>query len=324
MKIFAANAPQSASLPTPFEQGSASAGDLEQLQAALQRQERRILEQVYMRRTNGRESIHDAVVRLGELGSVAGIRDRAAHELGVNSQFDRVVLSEVVDGTLVERGLWEREAVRSIPSTTAIRLEYPMEEHQLIQRHSTAALLVPSSSPRTPVQLAERFGWGPYAVGAIAAEGRVIGLLQADAIRSGRALDEVDRELLLLACAELGDVFVRASLRETIARHRVELESAAHWLSRRLSTTISPSASDPGVDGRDNTAQIAVSTLTAREREILAHLARGETNAQIGAALKIREGTVKYHVKNLLRKLGARSRADAVARFARATGAAAR
>jgi DNA-binding NarL/FixJ family response regulator len=37
----------------------------------------------------------------------------------------------------------------------------------------------------------------------------------------------------------------------------------------------------------------------------------------------VREGTVKYHVKNILRKLGATSRADAVARFVRAGGGAA-
>ena len=42
------------------------------------------------------------------------------------------------------------------------------------------------------------------------------------------------------------------------------------------------------------------------------------TNMAIAEALVMREGTVKYHVKNILRKLGATSRADAVARYARA------
>ena len=49
-------------------------------------------------------------------------------------------------------------------------------------------------------------------------------------------------------------------------------------------------------------------------------LARGHTNREIANALVVREGTVKYHVKNILRKLGATSRADAVARFVRAGG----
>jgi DNA-binding NarL/FixJ family response regulator len=60
--------------------------------------------------------------------------------------------------------------------------------------------------------------------------------------------------------------------------------------------------------------------LTPRELEVLRLLARGQTNLEIARTLVVREGTIKYHVKNLLRKLGATSRADAVARFARAGG----
>jgi DNA-binding NarL/FixJ family response regulator len=57
--------------------------------------------------------------------------------------------------------------------------------------------------------------------------------------------------------------------------------------------------------------------LTARELEVLRLLARGQTNLEIARALVVREGTIKYHVKNILRKLGATSRADAVSRYAR-------
>jgi DNA-binding NarL/FixJ family response regulator len=53
---------------------------------------------------------------------------------------------------------------------------------------------------------------------------------------------------------------------------------------------------------------------------VLRLMARGQTNRAIARALVVREGTVKYHVKNTLRKLGATSRADAVARYARAHG----
>jgi DNA-binding NarL/FixJ family response regulator len=48
-------------------------------------------------------------------------------------------------------------------------------------------------------------------------------------------------------------------------------------------------------------------------------MTRGLTNQGIAGALLVREGTVKYHVKNILRKLGATSRADAVARYLRAS-----
>jgi DNA-binding NarL/FixJ family response regulator len=53
--------------------------------------------------------------------------------------------------------------------------------------------------------------------------------------------------------------------------------------------------------------------LTPREGEVLSHLAHGMDNKSIGLALYISEDTVKSHVKAVLRKLGARDRAQAVA-----------
>ena len=51
--------------------------------------------------------------------------------------------------------------------------------------------------------------------------------------------------------------------------------------------------------------------LTEREREILRGLAEGKSNKLIARDLDITEGTVKVHVKNLLRKLSFRSRVEA-------------
>jgi len=52
-------------------------------------------------------------------------------------------------------------------------------------------------------------------------------------------------------------------------------------------------------------------TLTEREHEILHDLAQGLSNKLIARDLKITEATVKVHVKNLLKKLGFRSRLEA-------------
>jgi two-component system nitrate/nitrite response regulator NarL len=54
-----------------------------------------------------------------------------------------------------------------------------------------------------------------------------------------------------------------------------------------------------------------LSDLTPREQEILRHLAEGQSNKGIARALDITDGTVKLHVKSILRKLGVRSRVEA-------------
>ena len=53
--------------------------------------------------------------------------------------------------------------------------------------------------------------------------------------------------------------------------------------------------------------------LTTREREVLALVAEGRSNGQIGSALFISTKTVSVHVSNILAKLGVRTRGEAAA-----------
>lgn len=57
--------------------------------------------------------------------------------------------------------------------------------------------------------------------------------------------------------------------------------------------------------------------LTAREREVLQLLAQGLANKQIAQRLSISDHTVKFHVGEVMAKLGAASRTEAVTRAAR-------
>ncbi|WP_345857812.1 response regulator [Shewanella algae] len=56
-------------------------------------------------------------------------------------------------------------------------------------------------------------------------------------------------------------------------------------------------------------------SLTPRELQILQHLAEGQSNRVISEELHISEGTVKVHVKNLLRKANAKSRTEMAVRY---------
>ena len=62
---------------------------------------------------------------------------------------------------------------------------------------------------------------------------------------------------------------------------------------------------------RSQPATPDIHSLTQREREILRELASGLSNKMIARKLDITEGTVKVHVKHLLKKLNLRSRVEA-------------
>ena len=59
------------------------------------------------------------------------------------------------------------------------------------------------------------------------------------------------------------------------------------------------------------------SVLSAREHQVLELVADGLSNKLIAERLGVSEHTAKFHVRSLLDKLGADTRADAVARAAR-------
>ncbi|EMI19505.1 two component LuxR family transcriptional regulator [Rhodopirellula maiorica SM1] len=57
--------------------------------------------------------------------------------------------------------------------------------------------------------------------------------------------------------------------------------------------------------------------LTSRESQVLLHIALGLSNKEIAKSLMISVETVKEHVQNILRKLGANDRTDAAVKAVR-------
>jgi LuxR family transcriptional regulator, regulator of acetate metabolism len=287
--------------------------------------ERELLELEYVRRADALERVSEAVRRLGELGSSEGLLTRAAAELGAGSEFDRVVISEVVDGRLEPLTIWAGDNQTAADAALAelgeatMRLEYPLLEYEVARRHVPEVVVsVAGAGARTPAPLAQSLDWGSYAVAALAVGNNTIGLLHADATHSGRTVDALDGEVVGRYAEELAGVFERAVLRHTLELHRAELSAAVHWMSTRLGQ-LEDAAGLMSPRGKRGDARL-MESLTARELEVVRLLGRGNTNLAIASALVVREGTVKYHVKNILRKLGATNRADAVARFVRAGG----
>jgi DNA-binding CsgD family transcriptional regulator len=190
-----------------------------------------------------------------------------------------------------------------------------------VRRQGTELVDVRRAGSRTPPSFKQVLGWPAYIVAPLVIDGSTVGLLHADAHRSARPLGQVDRELVARYAEGVAGAFERAVLRETLKRHRGELESALGWLSGRLSRLAADTPLGAMPAGGASIGHSTIDGLTRRELEVLRLMARGQTNVAIARALVVREGTVKYHVKNILRKLGATSRADAVARYVRASGA---
>ncbi|WP_095110780.1 two-component system response regulator NarL [Pseudomonas sp. Irchel 3E20] len=74
---------------------------------------------------------------------------------------------------------------------------------------------------------------------------------------------------------------------------------------------ISPGLTQAMAQALRSAPRQATVELTERERQVLKSIASGYSNKVIGHKLGITEGTVKVHVKNLLHKLGLRSRVEA-------------
>ncbi len=91
-----------------------------------------------------------------------------------------------------------------------------------------------------------------------------------------------------------------AALRDIVAGQTVVAKDLAGILAKAVQGSV-----------KTEHHKTAFSELTPRELEILCHLAGGHSNKVIARSLGIAEGTVKLHVKAILRKLEVHSRVEA-------------
>jgi DNA-binding CsgD family transcriptional regulator len=259
----------------------------------------------------------EALARLGDTASRAAIIAGSAEAVGAHAGFDVVLVSRLDAETLRPLALWMRDDAAAARDRLAelerrsIPVRYPLVEAEVARRHEPALVSVVADRGRAVPALAEVLGWSAYAVAGVAIEGKPVGFVHA---ARGRGVDDLDVALVARCADRLARAFERAVLREQLDREQAQLESAARWIAAQMHRL--GELGTPSTGGRPELAAL----LTARELDVLRLLARGHSNRAIAAALLIGEGTVKYHVKNILRKLQARGRTDAVSRYMRADG----
>ena len=121
-------------------------------------------------------------------------------------------------------------------------------------------------------------------------EDRIAAAIEAGA--SGVLLKDAEADDLAgaIRAARNGDVYFDPAVAGVVARR---LRKGGAWASA------------------ERRAEAALSQLTARERDVLACLARGMSNRAIAEALGMAERTARTHVSNILSKLGLTSRTQA-------------
>lgn len=294
----------------------------------------------FERRFQALDRIHQALVRLREITSPSVMISRAPEELCAGSDFTRAVLSRIGDGCMIAESAYftgdadgasqALEALRSL----APRLQHPMIETEVMRRRRATLVLEAQLHPRVHREMASLMGWESYAAAALVIQGEVVGLLHADCGPRGRQVDALDRDVLGTFAEGYAQVLESAVLRRTLRRERDQTRRFLDWLNAR-SGQLSDAALDlsaeeeaPAVaalaepvltEGRDDRA-VFDGLLTRRELDVLRLMARGRTNSAVAAELVISEGTVKFHVNNILRKLHAGNRAEAASRYLRLTG----
>lgn len=277
--------------------------------------------------------VEQGIGRLRRLRTSNELIDRVCQEIVTSCGFTRSMLSRV------QGDAWhpwmvhfkgEPEAGREFLSwirDRAVTLdELPLEASVVAERRPEIVVDAPQD-PRTYKPLVASGQITSYVVAPIIPAGRVVGLLHADHGHTGRPVDRVDRDVLWTFAEAFGRIYERVVLLERIRAQRSYVretfEVAESMMASLASAEIeldggaddaSRPVDDPALESPPAPAEID-ELLTRREKEVLTMMVRGYSTSAISERLVIKAGTVKSHIKHILRKLGAVNRAEAIARY---------
>ena len=294
--------------------------------------ERELIEDGARRRTFALLQVQEGLSKLRYVDDVATIVDRAPREMVESCGFDRAVLFRVHDGTMVMESAYfgddseGAEKMVAFAQAVAPPLDHMLLETQMIRRHAPALVTDARNDPRVNRPIIDFSLTHSYVAAPIMPTGKVIGFLHADRLYSGRTVDEIDRDTVWAFAEGFGYAYERTVLLERMRRQHAEVRRAlasADEAVRALQDAdldlrkIEPVERSPAAQSLADIQTRVLSMLTRREVEVLRLMAAGRTNQQIADELVISAGTVKSHVKRVLRKLRATNRAEAASAYVR-------
>lgn len=302
---------------------------LAQLVVALHEVRRSLRAHRAARRSHPAKAIDESAIRLRNVATTAGLLDRVCAEAVQTCGLSRVALSTVEgDAWSVCRLHDERDPEAAVPSGLLGVAHADGTAERTVLR-TGAGLVVDASGteerPDVRSPMAALFG-GAHVVVPIPVSSGTLGLLHADHHPTDLAPDDIDRDLLQAFARSFGQIFERTALQERLERQRRTLEELLEAETRAARELAGggyalagepESSPDPAgaVEERPVSNADLDALLTPREREVLELILTGASNGVIAERLVITTGTVKSHVKRVLRKLGAANRSEAISRY---------
>jgi DNA-binding CsgD family transcriptional regulator len=284
------------------------------------------------------ESAQNALNGLRTATSAATLVERIPTEV-YRMGFSRVLFSRIQNGWWLTcsafAGADQEMASKMVEAGLAHprQLINPLLESEMIRRGSPILVADPQTDPHVHPELVAVTQTAAYVAAPVFCWGKPIGLVHADRHTDASGVTEFDRDVLGLFAAGLGLAFERnlmagrlRAMRHAAEEHMRRADSLADDFTLDVIESAGPVLSHmDDLFGVDSAAPLAgdddtrlLSELSSREAEVLRAIAAGKTNAQVAALLFVTEGTVKSHVKHILRKLGASNRTEAVVKYHRA------
>lgn len=281
---------------------------------------------------NSATAVTDVNAALRQMHSATSVRQlvqmvpKIAGQLG----YDRTLLSHVEGDRWIAQSAHAHadaglaESMIEVSTAAPGALDPTSPEGDVFRRRSSVLVRDAQARPEVHYELKTLIRTKAYISAPVVVNNQVIGLLHADDSLNPSGVDELDRQLLALFAEGLGFVFERTSCYERLTAMQRQLQVETNSVTDALDWCVESAGLPPialhgspaaGVSAGESDLAPTLSELTQRELEVLARLAAGERNAEIATRLFVSQGTVKTHVKNILRKFGAENRAQAVARF---------
>lgn len=227
--------------------------------------------------------------------------------------FDRVLLSRIEAGVWLPETMFVRRDPQWAAAIVAAGRDEPttldtVVETDVVETARTLVVDEVQTNPRVCRPIAVVSKSDNYGVAPIVVERTVIGMVHADCFFQQRAVHRRECDALAVVAETLAAHLGRLLLLDQLQQIR--------QAPGRLWSASPPPPAAVAVAGPAPGSDLGAE-LTGRELDVIRLMAAGETNYRIARLLDITEGTAKTHVSNILQKLGASNRAQAVSRWLR-------